>query len=212
MPTHTLSNHDSFPYDDIPPGDDGVTFAFFNALSGDRGMWLQSVGDKLQAAGHGLLAWNFRGQPETSFTITQTDAETIVSDSLSLIGELQPKRLVYVGLSIGGLYAIRAHLKGGAGAAVGLVLINTLRKSGPRLDWVNHAVVRMAETGGLAMMRDFYAPLLMNQAWQAENRDAFFSTDYEPLPDGDGTLMLLKSGISADWDIPYEKISIPTLS
>ncbi len=212
MPTLTLADGNAFAYDHRPPADGGVTFTCFNALSGDRGMWLNAIGDAVAANGHGLLVWNFRGQPDTSHTLSETSDQTIVSDALALFEEVKPARPVHVGLSIGGLYAMRAHLGGGVGRAEGLVLINTLRKAGPRLDWVNHAVVRMAETGGLAMMRDLYSPLLMNQDWQAANRNQFFQADYAPLPANDGTLMLLKSGITADWSVPYEDIDVPVLS
>lgn len=212
MPTLTISQGNSFPYDHIPPREGGVTFTCFNALSGDRGMWLQAIGDAVQEAGHGLLMWNFRGQPESTWTIAETGEDTIVSDALSLFEAVKPVRPVHVGLSIGGLYAMRAHLRGGTGKAHGIVLLNTLRKAGPRLDWINHAVVRMAETGGMAMMRDFYSPLLFNQDWQAANREQFFKTEYAPMPANDGTVMLLKSGIKAGWDVPYERLDVPVLS
>lgn len=212
MATHTISEGNSFPFEYRPPRNGGVTFTCFNALSGDRGMWLSSIGDAVVQAGHGLLVWNFRGQPETTWTITETDEATIVSDAISLFEAVNPAQPVHVGLSIGGLYAVRAHLGGGAGKAHGIVLLNTLRKAGPRLDWVNNAVVRMAETGGMAMMRDFYSPLLLNQDWQAANRDQFFKTEYAPLPVSDGTVMLLRSGIKAGWDVPYERLDVPVLS
>ena len=212
MPQFTVSAGNSFAYEHIPPSDGGVTFCCFNALSGDRGMWQQAIGAAVQAAGHGLLIWNFRGQPETAFTFSETSEQTIVSDALALLEAEQPKRPVHVGLSIGGLFAMRAHLNGGGGRANGLVLLNTLRKAGPRLDWINHAVVRMAETGGMAMMKDFYMPLLMNQDWQSQNRAQFFKEPYAPMPADDGTVMLLKSGISAGWDVAYEDLGVPVLS
>lgn len=212
MPKLTISDGNAFAYDHIAPAAGGVTFTCFNALSGDRGMWLQAIGDAAKASGHGLLVWNFRGQPETDYTITETGVETIVGDAIALFEAVKPQRPVHVGLSIGGLYALRAHLSGGAGKAEAIVLINTLRKEGPRLDWINNAVVRMAETGGMQMMRDFYSPLLLNQDWQAANRDQFFKTPYAPLPANDGAVMLLRSGITTGWDVPYEQVDVPVLS
>ena len=80
----------------------------------------------------------------------------------------RPARAVYVGLSIGGLFAARAHLRGAT--ALGLVLINTLPKPGPLLDWLNDAFVRVVEVGGLELLRDLYLPLLMGPAWLKDNR------------------------------------------
>ena len=214
MPKFEISPGNAFAYDHIAPSPQGFTFTCFNALSGDRSMWLNTIGQALQSAGHGLLVWNFRGQPETDFTFAETSEDMIVSDAMALFEAVKPERPIHVGLSIGGLFAIRAQERGGAGRANGLVLLNTLRKSGPRLDWVNHSVVRMAETGGLDLMRDLYSPLLMNADWQEANRSGFLKPDaaYQPLPAGDGTLMLLKSGIGASWNVNYEAIDVPVLS
>ena len=213
MPMFEISEGNSFAYEHIPPAEGGVTFTCFNALSGDKGMWLNTVGPALRDAGHGLLIWNFRGQPDTTYTLEQTDEPTIVADAIALLEQEKPVRPVHVGLSIGGLFAIRAHQHGGAGRAHGLVLINTLRKSTPRLDWVNNAVVRMAEVGGLDLMKDIFSPLLMNVDWQAQNRGSFLQVrSYTPVPDSDGTLMLLKAGIGADWNVNYEGLDVPVLS
>lgn len=214
MPTFQLSQGNEFAYDHIAPtAEAGRTFICFNALSGDRSMWLNTIGGALKDAGHGLLLWNFRGQPETAYTFTTTDENTIVNDALALLEQEKPSRPIHVGLSIGGLFAIRAHERGGAGRADGIVLINTLRKAGPRLDWVNAAVARAAEVGGLDLMRDLYMPLLMNEEWQAQNRDQFLkATEYTPAPAADGSMLLLKSGSSANWDVAYEAIDVPVLS
>jgi hypothetical protein len=49
--------------------------------------------------------------------------------------------------------------------AIGLVLINTLRREGPRLKWIGDALVRAVEVGGLPLFRDLFLPLLMNEDW-----------------------------------------------
>ncbi|MEL6298433.1 MAG: alpha/beta hydrolase [Pseudomonadota bacterium] len=213
MPTLTLSEGNSISYDHVLPSDGGHTFCCFNALSGDKGMWDAAIGERVRAAGHGLLTWNFRGQAGSDFTIDSFSADQIVDDAVAVFEAVQPAKPAHVGLSIGGLYAMRAHLRGGAGKAHGIVLINTLRKEGPRLDWVNNAVVRCAETGGLDLMRDLYSPLLMNADWQAANRENFLGDGgYRGLAADDGTLMLLKSGVPTKWDVPYEQIDVPVLS
>lgn len=214
MPTLSLSEGNELSYDHTEPtGANGLTFVCFNALSGDKAMWTDSIGTRLRDAGHGLLIWNFRGQADSPFTIDEFSEEQIVDDAMALFREVQPKRPVHIGLSIGGLFAMNAMQRGGEGRAEGLVLINTLRKAGPRLDWVNHAVVRCAETGGMGLMRDLFSPLLMNAEWQRANRENFLGDGpYEPLGSGDGALMLLKSGIGADWSVDYEAIDVPVLS
>lgn len=212
MPTLELSQGNTLSYEHIRPTDGGYTFVCFNALSGDKAMWTASVGEALKAVGHGLLVYNLRGQEGSAFTVPTFDADMIVEDAKALLEELRPVRPVHVGLSIGGLFALKAHMAGGAARAKGLVLINTLRKDGPRLSWMNDAVVRAAETGGLDLLRDLYSPLLMNQEWQAENRPGFLtSSGYTPCKADDGALLLMKSGPTADWTVPYEAIDVPTL-
>lgn len=214
MPTYELSSGNTLEYELIPPGDSKNTFVFFNALSGDKGMWTASVGDALKAAGHGLLIYNLRGQAGSPTTQTAITVADIVQDARQLLEHVKPVRPIHVGLSIGGLFSLEAHLAGGNGRADAIVLLNTLRKDGPRLAWVNDAVVRAAETGGFDLMKDLYSPLLMNAAWQAENRPQFLaaSPNYTPCPPDDNALMLLKSGATASWDLNYEAIDVPVLA
>ena len=64
----------------------------------------------------------------------------------ALLAQLDPPAPILVGLSIGGLFAAQAYLAGAP--AIGLVLINTLRKPSQRLEWINQAMVRLARLGG----------------------------------------------------------------
>ncbi|MEM1048082.1 MAG: alpha/beta hydrolase [Pseudomonadota bacterium] len=213
MPELTLSPGNSLSYDYSPPEDGGFTFVCFNALTGDKGMWHALFGSVLEGTGHGLLAYNLRGQAGSAFTFTDLDVAGIVADARALIDHVSPPDPIHVGLSIGGLFGIEAHLAGGAATARGLVLITTGRRAGARLDWVNEAVVTAARTGGLDLVRDLYAPLLFNEEWQAENRANFLKPGgYTPLPDGDGSLLLLAAGGTANWDIAYESLTLPVLS
>ncbi len=206
----TLSPGNSLSYDYSPPESGGFTFVFFNALTGDKGVWTAVIGPALQRQGHGLLTYNLRGQAGSGFTFDTADEAAIVADAMALLAHVRPARPIHAGLSIGGLFALKAHLAGGAGAAHGLVLINTLRKAGARLDWINEAVVRAARIGGLALMRDLYVPLLFNRAWLEGNRGDFLGDGpYTPIEDSDGAFILLKSGATADWDVPYEEIGVP---
>jgi len=197
-----------------PTAPDGITFVFFNALTGDTGMWEGVIGKTLRNSGHGTLSFNFRGQSDSPFSpLISLNADLIIEDSLRLMSEINPVRPVLAGLSIGGLFAARTWLRGRhTFDCPGLVLINTLRQDGPRLRWINDALVRCAEVGGLDLFRDLYAPLIFNEDWQVENRKKFLTdTSYLPLPKSSGHYNLLKNAGSADWDIPYEEITLPVL-
>ena len=156
MPTCRLGPGDALFFEHRPPqAAAGATFVFFNALTGDAASWDAVIGPALRAQGHGTLLWNFRGQKDSPFgTPDAIGAGQIVADAVRLIEAEQPVRPVYVGLSIGGLFAAQAHLADAACA--GLLLINTLRKAGSRLEWVNAAVHRAALTGGGRLVQDLF--------------------------------------------------------
>jgi pimeloyl-ACP methyl ester carboxylesterase len=140
------------------------------------------------------------------------DVDLIVDDAIGLLDEVKPPRPIMVGLSIGGLFAARAWLKGAE--AFGLVLINTLRRDGPRLKWIGDALVRAAEVGGLDLFRDLFLPLLMNEEWLATNRSNFLNQEpnYASLsPESGHYKLLAEAGREADWDLPYERLDLPVL-
>jgi len=214
MTTWEINDRNALYYEHHPPETDGgCTFVFFNALTGDTGTWETAIGPVLREQGYGTLVYNLRGQADSPFAPEVTlDADLVVSDAMALLKAVGPTRPVLVGLSIGGLFAARAWLKGAE--AVGLVLINTLRHDGPRLKWIGDALVRAVEVGGLELFRDLFLPLLFNETWQAQNRESFLKPDvaYSPLDPGSGHYKLLaEAGRSADWDLPYEALDLPTL-
>jgi 3-oxoadipate enol-lactonase len=213
MSTLELSPGNTLNYELIEAKGDGATFVFFNALSGDKEMWTAAVSRPPQASGHGMLLYNLRGRAGSATTQELIETKSIIEDAQALHNLVKPMRAIHVGLSIGGLFSLRAHLAGGHSRADGIVLINTLRKDSLRLNWINDAVVRAAETGGFDLMKDLYSPLLMNIDWQAANRAQFLADrPYTPCHPDDRALMLLKSGANADWDINYEAIDVPVLS
>jgi pimeloyl-ACP methyl ester carboxylesterase len=212
MSTLELGPTDALRYEHNPPANaDGMTFVGVNALTGDWTTWENTVGERLRAAGHGTLLWNFRGQTDSPVPVdTPLDADLIVRDTLAVLEHCVPARPVLVGLSIGGLFAARAILAGAP--AVGLVLINTLRRPGPRLSWINDAVARCAEVGGLNLLRDLYSPLLFTEEWLGANRESVFGQGgYEPIERTSGPYRLLRDCAGADWDVPYESLSLPVL-
>ena len=213
MLTLELGPNDGLRFEHNPPSaSDGVTFVGVNALSGDWTMWESTIGERVRARGHGTLLWNFRGQAQSPVEATTTlDADLIVGDLRSLLDACAPARPVLIGLSIGGLFAARAILAGAE--AAGLVLVNTLRRPGPRLAWINDAVTRAVEIGGLELLRDLYAPLLFGGEWLATNRAAALGdpSAYAPIDRSSGAYRLLRDCARADWDVPWEGQALPTL-
>lgn len=212
MPYHELGSNDKLYFEHSLPRDTtGYTFVFFNALTGDTTTWEAIIGPRLRKSGHGTMAYNMRGQTDSPFSAgIRLDAELVVKDAVALLQSQNPVRPVLVGLSIGGLFAARAFLQGAS--ALGLVLINTLRRDGPRLQWIGDALVRAVEVGGLELFRDLFLELLMNEAWIESNRSTFLKPDtkYQPLDPESGPYKLLsEAGRTADWDIPYEALGLP---
>ena len=199
-------------YDYTAPAAGGVTFVFFNALTGSSDLWLQ-LAPALTEHGHGVLAWNLRGQQGSRCDDqAQLNDQLISADARRLLDELHPPRPVLVGLSIGGLFAARTALQSNPQDMAGLVLINTLRRPNARLDWVNEAALRCAELGGLELVKDLFGPLIFNREWLAENRaSAFQNSSYQGLTPADGHYRLLNDCRSADWALPYEQLTMPTL-
>ncbi len=195
-----------------PPNRKGApSFMFFNALTGDHEAWEAHIGPECRKAGYGTLCFNYRGQTNSPFSPETTlDDTLIVSDTLRLLKEIQPSQAILVGLSIGGLFAARVILEGFQ--AAGLVLINTLRRDGPRLKWIGDALLQMAQVGGLELLRDLYLPLLMNENWLEENRNSFLAGNgYTGLDPKTGAYKLLaEAGRLSDWAIPYEALDLPT--
>jgi len=212
MPVHNLDDNNALYYEYTPPAHpDRYTYVFFNALTGDVSMWNNSVVPALIEAGHGVLLYNMRGQADSPYSDGLIlDQELIVADAKALLTHVQPPRPVFVGLSIGGIFAAWAIQDGVDCEA--LVLLNTLRRDGPRLRWINDMVVRMSEVGGPLLMRDIMSPLIMNEGWLGDNRkDCLQDAGYEPLPQDSGTYNLLSSARSTNWDFPYETLTQPVL-
>ena len=182
MATYEIEPGNSLFYDYTEPtADNRITFVFFNPLTGDSSIWQNSVATQLIEAGHGVLVYNMRGQLDSSFSSgISLDQGLIVNDAKQLLLHIAPPNPIFVGLSIGGLYAAWAVAQGVECA--GLVFLNTLRRDGPRLQWISDVLVRLVETGGAELLRDTLSPLIMNEEWQSENRQNFLADDaYSPI-------------------------------
>jgi len=197
----------------LPASDANATFVFFNALTGDTSAWESVLCPILRNADLGTLAYNIRGQTDSPFSHgVELSEKLIVADAVKLLKEVSPVRPIFVGLSIGGLFASRVCLSGIE--AIGLVLINTLRRDSPRLKWIGDSLVRAVEIGGLPLFRDLFLPLLMSEDWLQKNRPNFLQSDSEYTalePDSGHYKLLSEVGRHADWNIPYEDLNLPTL-
>ena len=213
MPVLQLGPQDGLYYEyDPPTAEGGCTFVFVNAITGDAGMWQAEVGPALREAGHGTLAYNFRGQANSPYAPDlKLTAEVIYGDLGRLVGELAPPKPVLVGLSIGGLYCCRAFLAGCP--AAGLVLVNTLREIGPRIAWINDAALMAMQVGGPNLMRDMMTPLLFGPAYLEAHRHECLQPDtaYEPLDPDSGAINLLTWMGKTDWVVPYDQLTCPVL-
>ncbi len=203
---------ESLHYEYEAPGAARRTFVFVNALTGNTGTWQHSeIGPRLRAAGYGTLAWNFRGQVDSTFAPgTRLTPRLIVEDLKRVVDHVQPPRPVLVGLSIGGLFAAQGILAGID--AIGLVLINTLRKPSARLQWINDAMVAMARAGGARLLMTANLPMLVNPEQLAAMRPSIMTGDaFAPMDPADGLMRLMEGSLETDWAFPWEKLRMPVL-
>jgi len=212
----TLGPGEALFYEHVPPADGGGrTFVFFNALIGDHRLWDGEIAAALRRAGHGTLLWAYRGQTPSRFVPgTDLSAALIVDDALRLLAAAEPARPVLVGLAHGGLHAVRTHLaraRTGTGAD-GLVLINGVRRPGPRQRWLDEAAARCVEVGGLDLYADLYTPLMFGEDWLATHRARFLKhRPYVPFDHDSGPYLLLAAAGTADWAAPWEDLDLPVL-
>lgn len=213
MATYEIDAGNSLYYNHTPAASgDRVTFVFFNPLTGNTGVWENSVTKPLIESGHGVLVYNMRGQTDSPFTAgVDLNQALIVDDAKRLLDYIAPTKPVFVGLSIGGIFAAWAVAQGAS--CDGLVFINTLRRDGPRLKWISDVLVRLVETGDAELLRDVLSPLIMNEQWQSANRQNCLGDDaYTPIDRTSGTYNLLTNARTTDWDFPYEKLNMPVLN
>ena len=212
MPHHHLNDENSLFYLHEPPSRAGApTFFFINALTGTTDHWEGFAGPKLREAGFGTLSYNFRGQTKSTFgPDVQLTNEVIVSDIVALNEALKPEKPIMVGLSIGGLFASQACAAGVD--AAGMVFLNTLRRIGPRIAWINDALAHFAEIGGAAMFMNATFPMVVNPESAAKMRPNFLQGGYAPPPEGDGHMNLIRNSPAADWDFDWSSLTMPILS
>lgn len=212
MAVHQIDEANSLYHLHEPPTRSGApTFVFVNALTGSTDHWEAVVAPALREAGFGTLSYNFRGQTDSAFAPDlELTNEVIVDDLATLMTALKPQRPVLVGLSIGGLFAAQARSKGVA--ADGLVLLNTLRRIGPRIAWVNDALPKIVAEGGVQLFMDVLFPMVVNPEFAAKARPNFLKGGYAPLDAAHGHMNLMRNSPAADWDYDWSSLDLPVLS
>ena len=206
-----IDDNNEIYYEFVSPKDNGYTFVFVNALTGNVSAWNGEIGQEVIAQGNGYLTYNFRGQEKSKFNVNLSlDTEIIVSDLCLLINKLKIQNIVLVGLSIGGLYATLALEKGVK--SLGLVLINTLRKNNLRLNWINETMVNVARYGGISLLMDFNMPVIASPRFLEQMKpNALNPNNYIGLEETSGIFKLMQGSLSANWDVDWSKINIPVL-
>ena len=209
--TLRLGPEDALHYEYDPPSGKACTFVFVNALTGSTATWQGEIAPALRDLGFGTLVYDFRGQANSPFAPGRVlDQTLIVEDLRRLASEIDPPKPIFVGLSIGGLFATWAILEGTP--ATGLVLINTLRQPGVRLEWINKAMALTAMLGGPRLVMDLYLPLLVNKERASSIRaNHLVSALYEGLDPSEGIANLMANAGTADWQPPWEELTLPTL-
>ena len=211
MSSFDLGNNQSLFYVYTPSTNRKPTVVFVNALVGSTEMWEGFICETLRKEGFGTLSYNLRGQANSKFNLTtELTPKLIVDDLLKLLDFVKPHRPVLVGLSIGGLFAAQAIQDGLL--AEGLILINTLRKPGQRLDWINDSTARAFALGGRQLLLDLMAPMLINPETLLEMRAAALLDDeYTVTAKQDGHMNLMRNAVSADWNFTWQNLTIPIL-
>ena len=211
MAIFKIDDKNELYYEYVPPKNGGFTCVFVNALTGDVSAWNGSIGENLIKNNDGYLVYNFRGQAKSKFeTNLDLSAELIVSDLVNLVNFVNPKNMVLVGLSIGGLYAAMSLSKGVE--AKGLVLINTLRKPSERLNWINNAMANAVKFGGTSLILDMTLPVIASPKFLSKMKNnALKYENYLGLDDYTGVSKLMHGGYTTSWDFDWNKLDLPVL-
>lgn len=211
MPFYKLNEENQIFYEYRKPQKGGVTCIFVNALTGNLSTWTEIIGKKLINDGNGYIAYNLRGQEKSKHdkNLILSD-ELIVLDLINLIDFLNPKNIILVGLSIGGLFAAMSLKKGII--AKGLVLINTLRKPSERLNWINNSMVNAVKLGGTNLILDMIMPVITSPTFLDKIKNSALKYEnYIGLDDYNGISKLIYAGFTTNWNFNWSMIDIPTL-
>ncbi|WP_306259068.1 alpha/beta fold hydrolase [Pararhizobium sp. IMCC21322] len=193
------------------PSQGKQTFVFLNSMGATTRAWEDRIAPALRARGYGTLSFDYRGQGETLYgSDARLEPEEIVSDIVHVLDDQKPQRPIMCCLSIGGLFGVRALEKGANAEAI--ALINTLRKSNAQVEWINTLEARLIAMGGMPLVYDVLRPVLSSAAELEKMRETHLPEEgYTPWP-ADHPRRRLADGVNkADWDFPWETLTIPAL-
>lgn len=194
-----------------PPEQGKNTFVFANSSGATTDTWEEAIAPALRDAGYGTLSFDYRGQGQSVFgSDAKLSPTEIVADIVTLMREVAPARPILVGLSIGGLYASTAILRGTA--VEGLVLINTLRKQNAQVEWINTLEERLIALGGMPLVLDVLRPVLSGCDQLEKLRATHLCEgDYTPWPQDHPRRRLAEQVKKANWDIAWQDLNLPVL-
>lgn len=194
-----------------PPPADRQTIVFLNSSGASTDTWEAEIAPILRRDGFGTLSFDYRGQGASRFGPgAALDPDEIVGDVVTVLGRVQPARPVLVGLSIGGLHAARAILRGAR--AERLVLVNTLRRQTALVEWINTLEARLIAMGGMPLVLDVLRPVLSGVDELERLRPSHLPEEgYAPWPEDHPRRRLAEGVRRVDWDIPWEDLRLPVL-
>lgn len=193
------------------PADGKQTFVFLNSMGATTQVWENRIAPALRSQQFGTLSFDYRGQGDTIYGPAATlEPDEIVSDIVRVFEDQQPVRPVICGLSIGGLFGVRAVESGLNIEAI--VLINTLRKSNAQVEWINTLEARLIAMGGMPLVLDVLRPVLSSVQQLETLRPSHLTKDgYTPWP-ADHPRRRLADGVNkANWNFPWETLTVPSL-
>lgn len=194
------------------PGAAGsATFVFLNSMGATTAAWEGRIAPMLRARGFGTLSFDYRGQGESCYGPDATlEPQEIVADIGRVLAQERPVRPVLVGLSIGGLFGAWALL--GGADALGIVLINTLRKQNAQVEWINTLEARLIAIGGMPLVLDVLRPVLSGREELEGLRSTHLPAEgYTPWPPEHPRRRLAEGVHKADWGFPWERLPAPAL-
>lgn len=193
------------------PSEGKQTFVFLNSMGATTNVWEDRIAPALRAQGYGTLSFDYRGQGESLFGADAVlEPDEIVSDIVRVLEDQQPERPIMCGLSIGGLFAVRAIEKGAKAEAIALV--NTLRKPNAQVEWINTLEARLIAMGGMPLVYDVLRPVLSSAAELEKMRGTHLPEEgYTPWPAEHPRRRLADGVNKADWNFPWEILTIPSL-
>ena len=187
------------------------TFLFLNSMGATTDVWEGNIAPLLRSQGYGTLSIDYRGQGNSRYGKNAVlEPSEIIADICRVSEAIAPVRPIMVGLSIGGLFGAHAWLQGAK--ADGMVFVNTLRKANAQVEWINALEARLIAMGGMPLVLDVLRPILSGREELERLRSTHLLEEgYTPWAADHPRRRLADGANNSDWNLPYEKLTLPTL-